>query len=278
MSKRSGLMIVCNGAPFINAQLSHLYNVLDEIIIVEGPDATFEKIIGSRRSNDGTIEIINDFISKHDHSKKIKLIHANVDKNEMVRIGNRACNGDYIYQIDVDEFVNHEGIEAAFKILESRKYEVVRIPQRWFYKWPDVYLQTLAPWSIAMIPIRFYLNKRDKGWLINHIPADRYRCEKTKIHEVTTLQSQIDDSLYAYHFCALTEKQYTDKLKYYSNRGDGISSKQVHDKIEEFKSTTRNDIGKIIRTYHNYRLAIEERLFPVSYVDGKLEYSAKAKI
>ena len=170
--KRSAILIICNGAQFIRTQLHHIYDMVDEIVIVEGADPTFQQVIKSPRSTDGTIKIIHNFIHRHDVGHKIKLMHTNSNKNHMVYLGNRNCTGDLIYHVDVDEFVSHNAINMAFEGL--KKHNGVQIPQRWYYKWPDRYLECGRQHSIQFVPVRFYRNRLDEGLLINHIPPGFY--------------------------------------------------------------------------------------------------------
>ena len=122
-------VFVCNGAQFIEAQLKHIYSMVDEIVIIEGADAIFQKVIGSRRSNDGTVKIVKNFA---DPDKKIKLENVSRNKNAMVRRGNVLCSGDLIYQVDVDEFLRHSVIDEAFDALS--KHDTVMVPQRLYFK------------------------------------------------------------------------------------------------------------------------------------------------
>ena len=83
--KTAAVIIVCNGEKFITKQLDNIYDTVDEIIIAEGADRWFSKVINSRRSTDKTIEFIKAYQADKDPDKKIKLIYLNTDKNSMVR-------------------------------------------------------------------------------------------------------------------------------------------------------------------------------------------------
>lgn len=249
--ERSAILIVCNGQPFITHQLRNIYDHVDEIIIVEGADHWFSQIIGSNRSNDGTLEAIKAF---PDLDRKIKLIHVNSNKNEMVKEGNRICRGKFIYQVDVDEFMPGEMIDQAFTALES--YETVRVPQHWYYKWPDVYLESVKGDTVWFRPARFFHNHWDHGLVVSHIPCAGYYtmdgkwCDRGAVDALTG---------YARHFLALYRFQLVNKMKYYIAR-DGVSADTLNKRLSEFDQVVSGTVGMTrIPSYHNARLVREPK-------------------
>lgn len=260
---RSAIIIVCNGAPFIEAQLRHIYNMVDEIIIVEGADATFKHVIGSKRSNDGTINIINKFIANDDKSNKIKFVYCGKTKNHMVRKGNELCSHDLIYQIDIDEFVTHEIIDQAFDKLRSSDLNAIRIPQRWYYKWTDQYISSGRAYCVRISPARLFRNRIDEGLYINHIPPGFYN-PKTKKY-INIKATHMPYKKYAYHYLALYRSQLTTKMKYYVLR-DHAPKNIVKKRAQEYNKATR---GCYIKSYKG-TLMKEENPFPVMNNGTKL--------
>lgn len=249
--KKSALIIVCNGIPFIIPQLINIYNLVDEIIIVEGADNCYSKVIGSRRSTDKTVEAINDF---DDCDNKIKLVQEEYNnKNEMVKLGTSLCTGDYIYQVDVDEFQPSETIELAFEMLKEAPS--VRVPQRWYYKWCDVCLYTNRDEGIGAVPTRFWRN--EKGLYPSHIPWTGYR----KMSDDSWLPCQssyLPFGKFGRHYLLLFEFQLVSKLKYYQLR-DGVNPKECEQRLDEWKLITREDAeaGVCIKSYKNRKLFVE---------------------
>ena len=264
MLKKSALMIVCNGAQFIEAQLKHIYSVVDEIVIVEGADVFFQKVIKSKRSNDGTIEIIDRFIADYDADQKVKLINVGRSKNIMVRVGNEVCTGDLIYQVDVDEFLRHETINAAFERL--KKHNTVSIPQRSYFKWPDRYLSGARDYSIRDLPIRFFKNRLKDGLRLNHIPQAYYSDEHKKVVFPKSI-THLPLKDYAYHFMAIFRKQLEDKMKYYAIR-DGVPAMKVARRLADFDRATREPQFRI----PSYRgtLCVEKKPFPLKKIRGRV--------
>ena len=262
--KRSAIVIVCNGEPFVIPQLCNIYNHVDEIIIAEGADSTFQKIIKSKRSTDGTIESLKKFKKLYDIKNKITIIHTNCNKNRMFEACNKICAGDLIYQVDIDEFLTPETIELAFKGLES--HNIVQVPQRWYYKSFDLYMSGRNDHSINSAPGRFYKNKISKGLVISHIPYGGYVNPKGKFIASSSLA--LPFKYYAYHFLAVFRFQMINKMMYYHMR-DNVPIKKVNKKIKEFDSCIAEP-GYKVKTYKSRTLYQEEKPFKVILPDGSI--------
>lgn len=248
--ERSAIIIVCNGEPFIELQLKHIYNIVDEIIIVEGPDYHYEKLIKSKRSIDNTINIIKNF---PDPSNKIKLIHTNCDKNTMVAKGNKLCNGKYIYQIDIDEFISHKMINMAFDALKNNNGQptTIMVPERWYYKWYDTHLSSGRPNHIRALPGRFCVNMKNNDMLISHIPSNGYQKNNQHISSKTINPYKNE---YGHHFLAIYRWQLLLKIMHYTLRRN-FPLKVIQNKINDYDNFNRSDIGsKTIKSYSGYLL------------------------
>jgi len=247
---RTAIMIVCNGEPFISAQLKHIYNVVDEIIIIEGADPIFQTIIGSKNSTDGTIESIQNY---PDSDNKIKLIHFNGSKNHMVKEGARHANGEFLYMVDADEFMLHDNIEIAFDMLNE--VDSVQVPQRWYYKWQDVYLKSNRENGIVDFPSRFFRSYPDL--YPSHIPWNGYKSVNDD-KQIECKAKPMDINLYGHHYLCLYEFQMINKMSYYAKRGDA-SWKVCKNKYDEWIKIKRDDAtnGKPITSYRNMTLCVD---------------------
>lgn len=111
----SAVMIVLNGMPWLPYLMKNIYPHVDEFVIVEGAQAHIRSISDAEgHSIDETVQVIKNF---PDPDKKIRLIQNNrhwVDRDEMFEVGTANLTGDYLWQIDVDEFYLSEDI-AKFK-------------------------------------------------------------------------------------------------------------------------------------------------------------------
>lgn len=113
-------IIVLNGEPFIRYNLENLYPHAYEIIIVEGAvEKFFHAATSDGHSLDSTLDIIKSF---PDPESKIKLIQRQgfwPEKDEMSNAYMEVCTGDYIWQVDVDEFYKPDDIEKIRDILTA---------------------------------------------------------------------------------------------------------------------------------------------------------------
>lgn len=113
-------MIVLNGEPFIKYNLESLYPHAHEIIVVEGAVEKFcHAATPDGHSVDNTAEIIRHF---PDPENKIKLIQREgfwPEKDEMANAYMKECTGDYIWQVDVDEFYKADDIKTIRAMLAS---------------------------------------------------------------------------------------------------------------------------------------------------------------
>lgn len=120
------MIISLNGEPFIEHNLHQHYWFANKIIVVEGADnRTRDHVNRSFFTEDGhsidnTVEIIKSF---PDPEHKITLIQKNGfwsgGKDEMIAQTNDLIEGDFIFEIDVDEFYKREDIEKLINIIEE---------------------------------------------------------------------------------------------------------------------------------------------------------------
>ncbi len=265
--ERSALMIVCNGEPYTRLQLEHVYNLVDEIVIAEGPqDGHFEKLINSKRSNDGTLQSIREF---PDPDKKITLIKTNCDKNKMVAKANRLCHGKYIYQIDVDEFLSESMINAGFEGLAKDRCDNIQVPERWYYKWYDTFLASGRPGHIRALPNRFFRNKIDIGSVICHIPWNGYFDKNGKYYGVKC-QALNYKEFTGHHFLAIYKSHLVRKMRYYAAARAAVTDTIANNKIAEFNRVTRKWIGRRIETYNNKLIEMKDKKFGIPVIDDNI--------
>ena len=119
-------MIVLNGLPFIKYNLKGLYPYAHQIIVVEGACRSASSIADKNgHSNDGTLEELKIFKSEFDKEDKITIVTAEDDgkpngfwneKDEMSQAYAKRATGDYLWQVDVDEFYKSEDMKIANKL------------------------------------------------------------------------------------------------------------------------------------------------------------------
>ncbi len=121
-------MIVLNGEPFVRYNLRALYPFAHQIIVVEGAAKGAAKIASSDgHSTDGTLDSIAQFIAHEDPDDKVLFVTAEDEgysdgfwpreKLEASQAYAKRATGDYLWEVDVDEFYLPEDMMEVFRIL-----------------------------------------------------------------------------------------------------------------------------------------------------------------
>lgn len=122
-------MIVFNGEPFVRYNLQALYPFAHQIIVVEGAAPTAKPFATAQgHSSDGTLETLKWFKQDCDPENKLVLVTAEdeghpdgtwTEKDEMSQAYARRATGNYLWQVDVDEFYRPEDMRAIVAMLAA---------------------------------------------------------------------------------------------------------------------------------------------------------------
>lgn len=120
-------MIVLNGEPFTRYNLRTIYTFAYEIIVVEGAcPAARNCATLDGHSSDGTLNILHDFRSHEDPEHKLTIITAEdeghpdgfwSEKDEMSQAYAKRATGNYLWQVDMDEFYHARDIQRVILML-----------------------------------------------------------------------------------------------------------------------------------------------------------------
>jgi hypothetical protein len=225
--------IVFNGVAslpdgMLEAWLSQIYKIGDEIIIVEGAtkaishywdgDTSWATTDGS--STDNTIDVIKSF---PDPEKKIKLIQANGFWNGKTHMTNewaKHMTGDYIWMISTDEFYMEKDVEKIKNILETKRPDQIDFYANHF--WGDfrncVNENTGHGWANEIPWERIHRHVRGARWARHEPPLYLHpdgllTCQKILINREETLKMGIK----MYHYSFVSKKQIDFKQKFYKN-------------------------------------------------------------
>jgi hypothetical protein len=142
-------MIVLNGEPFMLYNLRALYPHAHQIIIVEGACRTSLAVADPLgHSLDGTLETVRRFQAGEDPEHKVILVTASdegytdgfwPEKTEMSQAYARRATGNYLWQIDSDEFYHEEDIERMRNLLARGGISAVTFPQYSFWGGTEYY-------------------------------------------------------------------------------------------------------------------------------------------
>jgi hypothetical protein len=217
-------MIVVNGEPFIRYNLENIYPHAHEILIVEGAVEKFRHAATpAGHSIDNTVEIIKNF---PDPANKIKLIQRYgfwSEKDEMSNAYMEACTGDYIWQVDVDEFYKKEDIEKIRTLL-SQDPEISRVDVRSVVFWRSFKARIMGASYIygADEFIRIFKFKPGYRYLTHRPPTlideNGQQFDHKKILSASELERQ---GIVQYHYSFVFPEKVKGKAEYYSRMGWG---------------------------------------------------------
>lgn len=108
-------VIVLNGEPFTRYCLRSLYPYAHQIVVVEGASPGAAGIAtADGHSRDGTLDVVRRFKADEDHDGKLVIVTAEDEghgdgfwpgeKDEQSRAYATRATGDYLWQVDIDEF------------------------------------------------------------------------------------------------------------------------------------------------------------------------------
>lgn len=116
-------IIVLNGEPFVRYCLRALYPFAHEIIVVEGAAPGASNIATpDGHSRDSTLETVRQFMAEEDPARKVQLIVRDgfwSEKDEMSQAYAARATGDYLWQVDIDEFYQPQDMQAVLGMLAA---------------------------------------------------------------------------------------------------------------------------------------------------------------
>jgi len=222
-------IIVLNGEPFNRYTLRALYPFAHEIIVVEGAAPGAANVATpDGHSLDGTLEVLQQFKAEEDSENKVKIITQNgfwSEKDEMSQAYAACATGNYLWQVDIDEFYQPDDIERIIAMLRNDPdITAVSFKTRTFWGSPDYIVDG---WRLRRGAGIFHrLFKWGVGYrYINHRPPTIYN---DKGHDLRRLKwvkgNQLArQGIFMYHYSLLLPKQVTEKSDYYGNTFANIS-------------------------------------------------------
>jgi hypothetical protein len=231
-------MIVLNGEPFIKYNLRSIYPFAHQIIVVEGAALASAGIsTEDGHSNDDTLQSLFTFKTSEDKENKLIIVTAEDEghkngfwpgeKDEQSRAYAKRANGDYLWQVDVDEFYKHKDMETVIGMLREN---------------PNI-----SAVSFKMITFWGDFNTITDGWYLRRGANQYHRlfCWRPgyqySTHRPPTVLDQHGNNLreqhwikaaelsrrgiFLYHYSLVFPKQVLDKCNYYTRadwaRSDG---------------------------------------------------------
>ncbi len=233
-------IIVLNGEPFTRYNLRALYPFAHQIIVVEGAVPAAASIsTPNGHSTDGTLEVLRKFKEQEDPENKVTIVTAEDEgypngfwpgeKDEMSRACAKRATGDYLWQVDIDEFYKPNDMQFILKMLQNDP-EITAVSFKqitfwggfdyvadgWYLRWGARIYHRLFKWD----PSYCYATHRPPTVHDAHGRDLR----TLKWIDGTQLAQQ---GVFLYHYSLVFPKQVTDKCVYYSQANWATHAKDI---------------------------------------------------
>lgn len=216
-------IIVLNGEPFTRYCLRAIYPFAHEIIVVEGACEKAAAIATpDGHSTDGTLKTLYRFKAEEDSENKVQIVVRNgfwSEKDEQSQAYAERATGDYLWQVDIDEFHKPENMETILKMLRNDpQITAVSFKQITFWGGFDYITDGWYLQSGAEIYHRVF--RWGPGYrYITHRPPTVHDPQGRDLRQLKWLNGYelAKRSILLYHYSLVFPKQVVDKCSYYSN-------------------------------------------------------------
>ncbi len=224
MPKISFGIIVLNGEPFTRYVLRALYPYAHQIIVVEGATRAARGIAtDDGHSQDNTLETLLDFKANEDIEDKLIIVSPGgfwPEKDEMSAAYAKRATGDYLWQIDMDEFYMPRDIEWIMQMLDTNP-SITEVSFHTLTFWGGLDYMVDGWYLRRAVMINFHrLFKWGPGYqYINHRPptvVDADGHKMVKQHHING-HDLAKHGIYMYHYSLLLPKQVREKAHYYQH-------------------------------------------------------------
>lgn len=210
-------IIVLNGEPFIRHTLRALYPHAHEIIVVEGAAVGAKNIATpDGHSRDSTLATLQHFKAEEDPDDKLIIITQDgfwSEKDEMSQAYAKQTTGDYLWQVDVDEFYQPDDIATVITMLrDNPTITAVSFKTITFWGSPDYVVDGWYLRRGADIYHRLFKWGADYTY-VTHRPPTVHNAEGQAMRGLQWVMADVP----MYHYSLLLPKQVLEKCDYYSN-------------------------------------------------------------
>lgn len=247
-------IIVLNGEPFTRYNLRALYPFAHEIIVVEGASKNASaSATPDGHSIDGTLDVLRDFKEREDPQDKVQIVTRDGfwdEKTEQSSAYSERATGEYLWQIDIDEFYMPGDMESILEMLRSDP-AITQVNYWWHTFWGGF------DFLVDGMALRHHLNSRDGvRRLFKWGPGYEYVEHRPPTVVDERGRDMADGALiggrqlaragvYCYHYSMSFPKQVERKMAYYARQ-----SWKGHENVEEWADTTFKLIDDPFNVHH----------------------------
>jgi len=229
MAKVTFGILALNSQPFLEYNLRALYPFAHQIIVVEGAVRAAKSLARpDGHSVDGTLEMLGEFKRAQDPHGRLVIVSA-VDegysdgfwpeKDEMSQAYATRATGDWLWQVDSDEFYLEDDLAAMMQLLDDHpEVSGYSFPYIEFFGSFDAYITGV--WHKYIHPRFYRLFKWGDGYsYVVHRPPTVVNNQSQTLH---TLNWKADPTIagkpiYLRHYSYVFPRQAQQKVAYYSN-------------------------------------------------------------
>jgi glycosyltransferase involved in cell wall biosynthesis len=224
-------MIVLNGEPFVRYNLRALYPFAHRIIVVEGASPSAAGIATpDGHSTDGTLETLKRFRENEDPEGKVVLVTAEDEghpdgfwpgeKDEQSRAYALRAMGDYLWQVDVDEFYLPRDMVKTIALVSANDGDVA-VSFKMITFWGGLGYLTDGWYLRRGAAIYHRLFRWREGYrYATHRPPTVVNDKGVDLRMVRYLDGKAlfqDHGIRLYHYSLLFPKQVREKCLYYAH-------------------------------------------------------------
>ncbi len=235
-------IIVLNGMPFVRYCLRQLYPYAHEIIVVEGATQYAKQFAtADGHSTDGTIEELERFVCEEDPDHKIILIKNSSfwnEKDEQSQAYARCATGNYLWQVDIDEFYMDEHIQCIISLLrQDPTISAMSVMTKTFFGSPKYEVESYVLRDGARIYHRIFQWKKGYTYTSHRPPTviDEQGLNMMEKNYVDGIVLYKRHGIFMFHYSLLFPRQVEEKCHYYANwaRKESVWwAKHQYDKLE----------------------------------------------
>ena len=218
-------IIVLNGEPFTKYCLRSLYPFAYEIIVVEGCSEKARKIATpDGHSTDCTLKSLEEFKQYEDPQNKVRVILRDgfwSEKDEQSQAYAKVATGDYLWQVDIDEFYKPEDMMYVLSMLKNNPgITAVSFKMLSFWGGLDYRVDSYSLRKGAEIFHRLFKFGEDYAY-VTHRPPTVHDPEGRCLRQLWWVDGyELEKrTMYLYHYFFVFPKQVLDKCEYYSHHG-----------------------------------------------------------
>lgn len=221
-------MIVLNGEPFTRYNLRSIYPWAHQIVVVEGAcKASAAAADGKGHSTDGTLDTLRRFQEEEDPDKKLTIVTSEDEghpdgfwpgeKHEMSQAYAKRATGNYLWQVDVDEFYREEDMPRIVSIMQQGA-DAVTFPT--FHFWGGIQFVEDGEFMRVHKAREYHrLFRWGSGFnYTTHRPPTVTDIQGQDLRAQRWIRAEAleCEKVYMYHYSMLLPKQVREKCSYYS--------------------------------------------------------------